>query len=101
MKTSLSFIVISAFLLTAIGLVGHALGLTLADGGSTDYVIVVANDAIPAEVTAGDELKAYVDDVLVSCDSWLRDKAFTVTISSDFAGSEIRRVDLRAIRDPR
>ena len=63
MKRDLSFAVAAAIALTTVGLVGDVLALTLANGGSTDYVIVVADDAIPAEVTAGDELKAYLEQV--------------------------------------
>ena len=63
MRTGSSFVVAATIVLTTVGLVGDVLALTLADGGSSDYVIVVADDAIPAEVTAGDELKAYLEQV--------------------------------------
>ena len=63
MDARLRFIIVSTIVLVTVASAGEVLGLTLADGGTTDYVIVVADDAISAEVTAGDELKAYLEQV--------------------------------------
>ncbi len=50
-------------LLATFSLASAGLCLELAKSGKTDYSIVVANDAIPAEVTAAKELKLYLDKV--------------------------------------
>jgi len=38
-------------------------GLTLSTSGKTDYVIVVAEDAIPAEKTAAEQLRKYLNEI--------------------------------------
>ena len=63
MNTRLSFIIVSTTVLVTIASAGEVRGITLADGGTTHYVIVVADGAISAEVTAGNELKKYLEQV--------------------------------------
>lgn len=42
-------------------LVAQAMGLTLTDQGQSDYVIVIASDAIPAEQFAAEELALHIE----------------------------------------
>ncbi|MCP4641233.1 MAG: DUF4838 domain-containing protein [bacterium] len=49
-----------AVLMVLVTLCGTAGALTLAEDGRSDYVIVVAKDAIPAERTAADELRLHL-----------------------------------------
>jgi hypothetical protein len=46
--------------LLSLGLGGKAMALTLTTDGKSDYVIVLAADAIPAEATAAKELQAHL-----------------------------------------
>jgi hypothetical protein len=52
-----------AAILGLLPLAAHAQNLALAKDGHTDYTIVVADDAIPAEKTAAAQLKKYLDQI--------------------------------------